>query len=299
MMKSITFILLMFLGISACSAQTKNQFYADVVAKTSEANILKDLTTFENFGIKNVGSEALTQCETWITSRYKRLGYTDIVLQPFSYKAGTSHNIIVTKTGTKYPNTFIVIDAHYDTINGPGTNDNGTGTILIMELARLLKDIDTEYSIKFIHFSGEEDGLIGSNYYVKNTVIKDQLDIKLVFNIDEVGGVKGKTNDTVVCERDESQPTSNNEASAKATTQLANYMRLYSNLKTEIANAYASDYMPFEDQGFVITGLFEKHESPMNHTKDDDLAHMDVAYVYEITKGALGAALEFAVAIKK
>ena len=298
-MKKLAFLIITSLLLNVSHAQTFNDFYAGVVAKTSEANILNDLTAFENFGIKNVGSEALNNCEHWIAERYESLGYTDIVLQPFTYRAGTSNNIIVTKTCTKYPNTFIIIDAHYDTINGPGTNDNGTGTVLIMELARLFKDIDTEYSIKFIHFSGEEDGLIGSKYYVENTVVKDKLDIKLVFNIDEVGGVKGKTNDTVVCERDESKPKSNNEASAEATKRLAVLMGLYSNLKTEISNAYASDYMPFEDVGTIITGLFEKHESPVNHSIDDDLAHMDVTYAYEVTKGALGAALEFTGAFKK
>ncbi|MEH6536497.1 MAG: M28 family metallopeptidase [Psychroserpens sp.] len=298
-MKNIAFVLLASILFNVSNAQTLNSFYADVVAKTSESTILNDLKAFENFGIKNVGSEALTDCENWITARYQSLGYVDVVIQPFTYKAGTSNNIIVTKTGTKYPNTFIVIDAHYDTINGPGTNDNGTGTVLIMELAKLLKDIDTEYSIKFIHFSGEEDGLIGSKYYVKNTVTPEKLDIKLVFNIDEVGGVKGKTNDIIVCERDESNPKSNNADSDKATKRLATCMALYSNLKTEIASAYASDYMPFEDNGLIITGLFEKHESPVNHTAKDDLAHMDVNYVYEVTKGALGAALEFAGAFKK
>ncbi|WP_299335925.1 M28 family peptidase [uncultured Psychroserpens sp.] len=295
-MKKLVFCLLISAVFQTISAQTANSFYTDIVSKTSEATILNHLTTFENFGVKTVGSKALTNAENWITDYYKSLDYTDIELQAFTYRKGTSNNIIVTKKGTKYPDTYIIIDAHYDTINGPGTNDNGTGTVLIMEMARLLKDIDTEYSIKFIHFSGEEDGLLGSKYYVKNTVIPQDLDIKLVFNIDEVGGVNGLTNDTIVCERDLGKPKSNNEASNAVTIQLASYMELYSNLKTEIANAYASDYMPFEDQGFTITGLFEKHESPVNHTAKDDLTHMDVTYVYEVTKGAIGAALEFAVA---
>lgn len=297
-MKKLVLILLISAACFSGKAQTLNSFYADIVSKTSEENILNDLTTFENFGIKTVGSKALTATETWITNRYKDLGYELIELQPFTYRRGTSNNIIITKTGTKFPDTYIIIDAHYDTINGPGTNDNGTGTVLILELARLLKDIDTEYSIKFIHFSGEEDGLIGSKHYVENTVIPEKLDIKLVFNIDEVGGVKGLTNDTIVCERDLGTPQSNDEASNNLTSRLAKCMELYSNLKSEIAHAYASDYMPFEDQGFVITGLFEKHESPVNHSSKDNLAHMDVHYVYQVTKGAIGAALEFAGAYK-
>lgn len=293
-MKYILCLALTIAVFSKSKAQTYNDFYGAIVANTSSVNVLNDLNTFENFGLKNVGSSALTNAQNWITSRYQSLGYTDVVLQPFSYAAGTSSNIIVTKIGTVYPNTYLIIDAHYDTINGPGTNDNGTGTVLLLELARLLKDVDTEYSIKFIHFSGEEDGLIGSNYYVNNTVIPQNLDIKLVFNIDEVGGVNGMSNDTIVCERDTGSPSSNNAASTIATNTLATCMALYSNLNTEISYAYASDYMPFENNGIIITGLYEKNESPVNHTANDNLANMDPTYAYEVTKGALGAALEFA-----
>jgi hypothetical protein len=297
-MKKLVIILLNIFVISITSAQTFNQFYGNIVSNTSQINVLNDLTAFENFGIKTVGSSALANTENWITSRYQSLGYTDVVLQPFTYSAGTSNNIIVTKTGTLYPNTFLIIDAHYDTINGPGTNDNGTGTVLLLELARLLKNVETEYSIKFIHFSGEEDGLVGSNYYVNNTVIPQNLDIRLVLNIDEVGGVNGMTNDTVVCERDLSSPQSNNAASNAATNSLAILIELYSNLETEISNAYASDYVPFENNGEIITGLYESNVSPVNHTINDNLANMDVPYAYEVIKGSLGAALEFAVAFE-
>ncbi|OUR99455.1 hypothetical protein A9Q86_12880 [Flavobacteriales bacterium 33_180_T64] len=293
---SLTFILILTLNVSF--AQSFNQFYADIVASTLETNVLNDLTAFENLGIKTVGSSALANTESWITTRYQNLGYTDIVLQPFTYSSGTSNNIIITKTGSLYPNTFVIIDAHYDTINGPGTNDNGTGTVLLLELARLLKNIDTEYSIKFIHFSGEEDGLIGSNYYVNNTVVPQNLDIKIVFNIDEVGGVNGMTNDSVVCERDLSNPSFNNAASNAATLVLANCIEFYSNLNSEISYAFASDYVPFENNGEIITGLYESNVSPVNHTSNDNLANMDVTYAYEVTKGALGAAMEFAVAFE-
>ena len=289
--------LVLTIGFSTLvTAQTFDTFYGSVVDNVSAVNIENDLTTFEGLGVKEVGTTALTDTENWITTRYQDLGYTDIEFQSFSYFAGASNNIIVTKIGTTYPNKFLIIDAHYDTINGTGTNDNGSGTVLLLELARLLKGVDTEYSIKFIHFSGEEDGLHGSNYYVDNTVIPNNLDILLVFNIDEVGGVSGMTNDTIVCEQDESNsPPGNNSDSAIATNTLATCVELYSNLDAEISYAYASDYIPFEDNGEIITGLFEKNETTHRHTATDFLINMDPIYLYEVTKGALGAALHFAV----
>ncbi|RBP34129.1 putative secreted protein (Por secretion system target) [Oceanihabitans sediminis] len=288
------YFFLFFISITSY-AQNHNTYYQSVVDNVSASNILADLTSFENFGTKRVGTTALTNTENWITSRYQNLGYTDIELQPFSYNRGTSNNIIVTKTGTVYPNTYIIIDAHYDTLNGPGTNDNGSGTVLLLELARLLKDVNTEYSIKFVHFSGEEDGLIGSQYYVDNTVSPQNLDIRLVFNIDQVGGVSNQTNNSITCEEDRSSPTGNNSASSAMTSILANCIELYSNLTTQLSYAYGSDYVPFQYNGEVITGLYEANESQYSHTASDVLSNMDPNYLYEVTKGSLGALLEFAV----
>ena len=289
---TIFFLLLSFISTNA---QVFNPYYSQIVQNTSSANILNDLITFEDFGVKEPGTNAIEDTKDWIIARYQSLGYTDIEIQPFTVYGQPTVNIIITKTGSLYPNSFVIIDGHYDTVNGPGTNDNGSGTVLIMELARLLKNVDTEYSIKFIHFSAEEEGLIGSQYYVTHTVIPQNLDIKLVLNIDEVGGVARRNNNTIVCERDERSPISNNAASAAATQEMANCFGLYSNLNTEISYAYASDYMPFENNGEVITGLYEKNESPYPHTSNDILAKMDPNYVFEVTKGTLGAALHFAV----
>ena len=289
-------ILLFFLTTLTINAQVFNPYYNGIVDNVSSGNILNDLIAFEDFGVKEPGTVAIENAKDWIINRYQDLGYTDIETQPFSVYGQTTSNIIITKTGSVYPNTFLIIDGHYDTINGPGANDNGSGTVLILELARLLKDVDTEFSIKFIHFSGEELGLIGSQYYVTNTVIPENMDIKLVLNIDEVGGVAGMNNNTIVCERDMNpSPSSNNAPSAAATQEMANCFGLYSTLQTEISYAYASDYMPFESNGEVITGLYEKNESPYPHTPYDTLDNMDPEYVYEVTKGTLGSALHFAV----
>src|SRR5690606_31892333 len=105
-----------------------------------------------------------------------------------------------------------------------GVNDNGSGTSAILEIARILKDIQTEYSIKFIHFTAEELGLIGSQFYVQNTVVPQNLNIKLVLNIDEIGGVAGQTNDTITSERDAWNCQSKNKKSFIVTQQLAYLM---------------------------------------------------------------------------
>lgn len=293
---AISFFFLTFFGF----AQQYVPFYGSVANQVSSTNILNHLTEFENLGVKRKGTIALQNTLDWLKAAYQSYGYSAAQLQEYSFTNGTSicKNLVVTKVGTLYPNTYVIICGHYDTINGRGTNDNGSGVVTILEVARLLQNIPTEYSIKFINFSGEEDGLVGSQHFVSTVVnaTNPKMDIKLVFNIDEVGGRANMVNNTITCERDTGSPTSNNAASNTITNELMNCVELYSPLNTNLSYAYASDYMPFEDNNEVITGFFETNETPHRHTTTDLLVNMDPVYVYNIAKAATGAMLHFAVA---
>ncbi|MGB0887265.1 MAG: M28 family peptidase [Vicingaceae bacterium] len=293
--KLLLTVLILFIGLNS-KAQSYNNFYGDIVNNYSADTVYKYLVEFESLGVKEHNTAALQNTLDWLIEKYTDYGYTDIQIDTFNYAAADDYNLIVTKQGSVYPNTYVIIDGHYDTRAGTGTNDNGTGISIILEVARLLQDINTEYSIKFINFSGEEDGLIGSTSYVNNVVVPTNMDIKIVFNIDEVGGINGIVNNTIVCERDQATPTVANAASYAYTDTLATCIELYSNLLTEISYAYSSDYMPFQAEEKVITGIYEKNESPYNHTPNDSLSRMDPGYVYEITQGTIGAALYFSAA---
>ena len=272
-------------------------YYGSVVDQVSESSILNNLTEFENIGVKRRGTISLQNTLNWLKNEYLSYGYTTNQMEEFSFVNGsnTCKNLVLTKVGTLYPNTFIILCGHYDTINGKGTNDNGSGVVSIFEVARLLRNIPTEYSIKFINFSGEEDGLIGSQHFVSTVVnaTSPKMDIRLVFNIDEVGGRSDMTNDTITCERDTGSPTTNNASSNLMTNELINCVQLYSPLNTFLSYAYASDYLPFEDNNEVITGFFEKNETPYRHTANDLLINMDPVYVFNVAKAATGAMLHF------
>lgn len=283
--------------VSRGYSQTFVPYYGSIVDQVSSANILSNLTEFENLGVKRRGTSPLQNTLNWLKAEYLSYGYTTSQLQEYSFTNGstTCKNLVVTKVGTLYPNTFVILCGHYDTITGKGTNDNGSGVATILEVARLLQNIPTEYSVKFINFSGEEDGLIGSQNFVSSVVnaTSPKMDIRLVFNIDEVGGRADMTNDTITCERDTGSPTTNNAASNTFTNELITCVQLYSPLNTYLSYAYASDYMPFEDNNEVITGFFEKNETPYRHTSNDLLVNMDPTYVYNIAKAATGAMLHF------
>ncbi|GAA4756649.1 MULTISPECIES: M20/M25/M40 family metallo-hydrolase [Flavobacterium] len=280
-------------------AQTFVQRYADIANQTSQTNITNNLTEYEALGVKYRNTQALENAYQWLVNKYTSFGYSaaQITTDTYSYSGSTCKNLVVTKVGTLYPNTYVIVCGHYDSITGTGTNDNGSGVVSILEIARLLKNVNTEYSIKFINFSGEEDGLRGSQHYVSSVVngTTPKMDIRLVFNLDEVGGVAGMTNNTITCERDTNgTPSTNNAASSAITNELITCVGLYSPLQTTLSYAYASDYMPFQANNEIITGFFETNETPHKHTATDLLVNMDPVYNFKVAKAATGAVLHFA-----
>ncbi|MFC6268667.1 M20/M25/M40 family metallo-hydrolase [Frigoriflavimonas asaccharolytica] len=295
--------ILLFVGIISFQSIFSQSFipaYQSRVNSITQSNINSHLTEFSSYGVKTTGSTNNTNALAWLKTKYVSFGYaaSQIVEDPFTVGTTNSKNLVVTKIGSLYPNTFVIICGHFDTIAGPGVNDNGSGISIILEAARILKDVPTEYSIKFINFSGEEQGLNGSQHYVNNIVNAStpKMDIRLVFNIDQVGGKAGQINNTIVCERDESTPTTNNAASATITQELANCTSLYSTLLTTIGPAYSSDYIPFENNNEVITGFYESNVSSFPHTANDTYTNMDPVFVFNVAKAALGALQHFAVA---
>ena len=85
---------------------------------------------------------------------------------------GTSRreNIYCTKVGTTHPHEMYIVSAHMDGIGfGEAANDDGSGTALVMELARILNapGVQTARSIRFAIWNNEESGLNGARAYVE------------------------------------------------------------------------------------------------------------------------------------
>ncbi|MFW5760438.1 MAG: M28 family peptidase [Cyclobacteriaceae bacterium] len=114
-----------------------------------------------------------------------------------NYDTIVTANVIGFIEGSLHKNEILVISAHYDhlgTIDStyyPGADDNGSGISALLEIAEAFKqakenDNGPARSLLFIAFTGEEEGLFGSSYFVENPLIK--LDDTMVnLNIDMIG----------------------------------------------------------------------------------------------------------------
>ena len=172
---------------------------------------------------RKTGTEGEKKAAEYIAKRFKEMGLeakgTQGYFQDFTFKPKTNPHEEVkftknedgTITGrnvlayldNKAKNT-IIIGAHYDhlgyggegslfrdTIKAihNGADDNASGTSVMLDLARKLKDNNTNNNYLFMAFSGEEMGLLGSNYFVKNPSI-DTKAVSYMINMDMVGKLK-------------------------------------------------------------------------------------------------------------
>jgi hypothetical protein len=83
---------------------------------------------------------------------------------------GPREEVYCTKIGTSHPDEMYIIGGHMDGIGwGEAANDDGSGTALVMEVARVLSspDVRTERSVRFILWNNEETGLNGSHAYTE------------------------------------------------------------------------------------------------------------------------------------
>jgi len=100
-------------------------------------------------------------------------------------------NTIAEIRGTEFPDEVVIISAHLDSWNGPGsqgTQDNGTGSSVTLETARILMaaGVQPRRTIRFCLWSGEEQGLLGSRGYVESLTDEELEGISACF-VDDGG----------------------------------------------------------------------------------------------------------------
>ncbi|MHB0755179.1 M28 family peptidase [Polaribacter sp. M15] len=192
----------------------------------NQQNRIKEDVTFlasDELEGRQTGTAGEKKASEYIAKRFKELGLlqkgTKDYLQPFTFKPKTNPHDEVkfdvngdgTITGNnvlgfidnKAENT-VIIGAHYDHLGfggegslyrdsikaiHNGADDNASGVSVLLNLAAKLKDKNTNNNYLFMAFSGEEMGLLGSNYFVKNPTI-DTKKVSYMINMDMVGRMK-------------------------------------------------------------------------------------------------------------
>ena len=213
-MKKITIALIMVISLIApiqtmAESVTQNGTIIEPLEQNIE-QIIDEITSEP----RPINSDAIQNVKEYISEYFGNLGYDNIEYQKFEYNDennenairhfsqadvflastaenaivdGIGENIIVTKNSSIDTIKNLIISAHYDSAeDSVGANDNGSGVAAVLELARILKDAEMPYNIKFILFSGEEKYMLGSRWYVGKLSEDERKQIIGVINIDTI-----------------------------------------------------------------------------------------------------------------
>lgn len=105
-----------------------------------------------------------------------------------------TQNVCAYIPGAEVPDSMVVIGAHYDHLGQmgedivfPGCHDNASGVATMLDMARYFKEHPLRYTVIFVAFSGEEAGLMGSHFFVRDSLM-DFSKVKLMLNLDLLCG---------------------------------------------------------------------------------------------------------------
>ncbi|MHC4208351.1 MAG: M28 family peptidase [Planctomycetota bacterium] len=204
----------------------------------------------------------------------------DVELHPFQYSSVTYYNVVATQTGTIYPNQEYIIRSHLDSVDNPGADDNASGTALILEAARVLSQYESAYTIRYIAFDREEQGLVGSYAYVADHAGADILGM---ISADMVAYNIGTNSATI----------HGGSGSTNLKNVLTAAVNEYGDGLTPIPSGSSggSDHAPFEGAGYEAVLLIEEWGNPYYHTPQDNVDepnYIDYAMATRMTRSVVG-----------
>jgi len=213
----------------------------------------------------------------------------------------TTSNVIAQMPGRLTENT-VMVGAHLDSVaEGPGINDNGSGSATILEIAEEMSELDNRprNQVRFAFWGAEELGLIGSTHYVDGLEAEELDAISAYLNFDMVG--------------------SPNHArfvygSEEVVTVFEDYFAARNLDSAETLNLSGrSDHGPFEEEGIPTGGIFSgaggtksgaqakdfggeagQSYDPCYHAACDDIGNVDREAVDELSDAAGHAVAVFA-----
>ena len=161
-------------GVPMTAADSVIQAVVERLDFDSYKNILKGLT---EFGDREQGTQRNADAIDWIEAQLQgwgyetgRIHYEYTPRRPEGSEPQPRQEVYATKVGSTTPGEMYIIGAHMDGRGGgEAANDDGSGTALVMEIARALAaaDIESARSIRFALWNNEETGLNGARAYVE------------------------------------------------------------------------------------------------------------------------------------
>lgn len=172
-------------------------------------------------------------------------------------------------------------------VPAPGANDDGSGTVLTMELARVFAQsgIDFDATLVFIAFAGEEEGLTGAHLHAERA-LQEKAVIEAVFNNDIVGGSAGANGtantDTVRLFSEGPEDSPSRQVARHVGKEAARYVPDH---RVALVARYdrflrGGDHIAFNQRGFAAVRFTEANENNAEqHRVEDTIDHVSFPYL--------------------
>ncbi|MGD9131552.1 MAG: M20/M25/M40 family metallo-hydrolase [Candidatus Bathyarchaeota archaeon] len=242
-------------------------------------------------GPRPYSSTSNMQAAEFIADELNSTGTIFATYQWFSYAGGIIPNVIGTLPSADPSNQGkIVVGAHFDTVpEAPGADDNGSGTALLLEVAKVLSQFRFNHTIEFVAFNAEEASpyIHGSRYYVQQA-LQAREDILLMINIDMVlwDNPNAPPNEKLWILYEETVPYEYGERFADVALNTS-YTYTTTPIQKTTTTMGVSDHVSFWDAGIPALCICESMctQNPHYHQPTDS---MD-AEEYNFTLGAKAA----------
>jgi hypothetical protein len=235
------------------------------------------------------GTDSNLASRDWLMEKFESFGYDSVVYDTFwsnqtygAWDLVLAHSVIAYKVGTTYPDHQIVFGAHRDSypVESPGADDDASGCAAVLEIARILSDVDTRMTFIFALFDTEETGLFGSWNY-SNRAVRNGDSIVLMINTDVIA--YDENTDIVSVSNTPGSPF------GQIWYDLADSLPSI-NLTVLMSEWAFADGLSFEMNGFNVIETFEYIFNPYMHTAHDSTVYLDFDYMTRITRASLATA---------
>lgn len=253
-----------------------------LVEQLDEDMYLGYLEDLVDFGPRVTGTVACDDAGDYIYNLFDGMG---LDAEYFYWEDDSlyGNNIIGTLEGEDPTSDEIyIICGHYDSVPGsPGADDNGAGTVAVISAANLLRNAEFDHTIKFVTFSGEEQGLYGSYYYAKEAAENGD-NIKAVLNLDMIGYTETPDDGKKLRIFDD-------EDESVWITEFIDSIAVeyYDNFNLEIIPSgwsWGSDHYYFWEFGYHAIFGHEYKFNSYYHSPQDTIENMDLDYAVRSTQ---------------
>ena len=257
------------------------RLWVSLIQLINENLYLGYLENLTSFGPRVTSSQACEDAGEYIYNEFQKMDL-ETRYQEWSHNNLYGKNVEATITGiNEMSDEIYIICAHYDSVSGsPGADDDGSGVAAVLSAAKVLSQFSFNHTVRFVTFSGEEQGLYGSYYYVEESYNNSD-NIIAALNADMIGYAETEEDSSKIRIYEDDNSEWLSDFSIEVSQEYYGYIEL-----EVIPSGYSrySDHYRFWEAGYNAIFYAEYNFNGYYHSPEDTIEHMDISYATRASK---------------